>query len=90
LAVKQPRETPVDTARRYVSDNIRLFALKDVIGELVHERTDVDSLGMTHVRFLQYHQGIPPVGAAALCTHGTQRPVAVDQLFHPSNTDKVT
>jgi len=59
LAAKRAGEAPAQLARRYVATQSNLFGLKDPSEELVLEATDIDALGMTHVRFVQCHGDIP-------------------------------
>jgi thermolysin len=47
----------------FLDENKALFKMRDPSAELAIERSEVDEVGMTHVRFRQLARGVPVVGA---------------------------
>ena len=59
MARPRAGEKPQDVALRYVADHVSIFGLKSPKAELAVQRSETDTLGMTHVFYRQYANGIP-------------------------------
>jgi bacillolysin len=52
------KETPLQTAQRFLQDNRELFLIKDPSTELTSLKVEKDALGVTTLRFGQVYQGL--------------------------------
>lgn len=64
MKMEVPGDSLEEKARIFLADYSNLFLKGRSTGELVHEKTRIDSFGAGHVDFLQYHEGLRVYGAA--------------------------
>lgn len=66
LAANDRRADKVATAMQFFEDNRGAYKMDLPSEELVLRKSEVDNLGMTHIRFYQFHKGVRVVGGELL------------------------
>ena len=85
LSAPKAYAKPQKVALDYVAENYSIFGIETPETELIEERCQTDSLGMTHLFFKQHHAGIPVWGrqlVAHLDTNGALK--SINCLIQPS------